>query len=195
MLEQLHLASRTIAARRMFTGARRPLWPVPAFDGRAPVVVETGDGDPGVDIAFADGATVPTKCPALAIWDGVIIHAEPVHLGDGYSIVVDHQNGWASYYGHLETAFAMLTNGRAARCRATVARGDAVGIIGRSSSGAPRSLRFELWRVRDRNRFIERVDPRPYLPTWSVRTRPRPSPAATNAPRLAGSRLDAHAAL
>ena len=96
-------------------------------EGREAVVA---DGDalvPGLDLAYertdADDLVtaypidsengsakhfMPNLVPAFAVSDGVISYAgKQPH---GYAIIIDHRNGWASYYANLEHMFATVTN-------------------------------------------------------------------------------------
>ena len=138
-----------------------PVWPLPSLDGRSPVIIPATSKTPGVDIAY-EHAT-PGPMPALAVADGVIAYAGKQLYG--YAMVIDHDNGWSTYYAHLEHMFAMPTRprGRTERVRA----GDVLGHIGAATPGETRCLHFELWRLGSDFHF-EAIDPRRYMSSWLV---------------------------
>jgi septal ring factor EnvC (AmiA/AmiB activator) len=82
----------------------------------------------GIEIAAGSGA------PALAVHDGVVAWAEPF-VGFGNLVIVDHGRQAYSLYGYLDS----VAVARGMR----VARGDAVGSVGRTPAGKP-CLYFEL---------------------------------------------------
>src|SRR5690606_4567508 len=75
----------------------------------------------------------------------------------GFSIVVQHPAGWATYYTHL--ALPLVVEGQA------VATAEPIGFVGYdpSTSRKLRHLHFELWRGGTRAGV---VDPAPYLAAW-----------------------------
>ncbi|HTR50267.1 MAG TPA: M23 family metallopeptidase [Kofleriaceae bacterium] len=154
-------------------------WPVPRWNGRAPVISDGFDsprpGLPrhgGVDIMFARVAAdtfkpgtsngtphfvMPDGLSALAASDGVVRSAD--RIPTGYAVVIDHSPAKvATFYAHLE--------------RLAVAKGDHVragqslGTIGASPLDAERlkHLHFELWLGGPSNR----VDPSIVMRAWEV---------------------------
>src|SRR5262245_29382617 len=110
-----------------------PVWPLPSLEGREPAIIEHETKIPGLDLAYErahatelvatfpvdspNGSAqhfMPSSIPAFAVADGVITYAGKQH--HGYAMVIDHRNGWASYYANLEHMFARPTN-RAPRTR------------------------------------------------------------------------------
>src|SRR5580704_3317100 len=157
----------------------RWVWPVPRWNGRAPVISDGFDsprpGLPrhgGVDIMFERVAADPFKpgtpngtahfvmpdgLSALAAADGVVWSAD--RIPTGYAVVIDHSpTKAATFYAHLE--------------KLDVAKGDHVhagqpiGTIGASPLDAEhlKHLHFELW-LGGPN---DRVDPAPVMRSWEV---------------------------
>ena len=178
-----------------FVKPRRPLirnagnsscvWPLASINGRAPVVIDASRADlPNVDLAYpridtTDAITscpigspngtvthlMPAMTPALAIDGGEITFAG--RLGNGFAIIIDHGNGWASHYANLQAVVAIRTD--LYRPRAQYVRaGDTIGYVGAHEPGASKRLRFELWERNGERHFVP-VDPRPHLATWQVR--------------------------
>src|SRR5690242_13256151 len=86
-----------------------PVWPLPALNGREPVVLETDKASRGIELAYtrADKDDLIKECPpgtpngtathftpqmaaALAMDDGVITYAG--RLGHAYAMIIDHGN-------------------------------------------------------------------------------------------------------
>jgi hypothetical protein len=184
MLDRHALASFTLRADRQLLRSTPPIWPLPAFEGRSPVVVDTIDHGLGVDLAYerlddhdqiekypAGGPAgtvrhfMPGSWPALAISDGTVTYAGRQKYG--HAILIDHRNGWASYYANVTHLFTAPTEGRAARRPRLVRGGQLLGLVGAPYPTAMRCLHFEIWRV-DRDGFVGRVNPRRYLYHWQV---------------------------
>lgn len=161
-----------------------PVWPLPALNGRAPVILASNAKTPGIDLAYArthegelarkypPGSTngtashfMPNSMPAFAVADGVISHACK-HV-DGYCVLIDHRNGWATYYTNLEHMFALATSERRGARLERVRAGDAIGYVGAPRRGAMKCLHFDLWKLGD-DRHYEPVDPRPHITSWLV---------------------------
>jgi len=104
---------------------------------------------------------MPRWVPVFAIHDGAISFAGTI--GQTHSVVVDHENGWASLYSNLEHMFATPT--AKGGWRASVKAGDVLGYVGSMSTGMFRTLHFELWQRDDRCLFND-VDPTQYMDQW-----------------------------
>ena len=174
---------RTKAPIRLARSAS-PVWPLPALNGREPVVLGPATDKPrGIELAYpridaGDAATtcppgtlhgtdthvLPAMTPALAADDGVILFAG--RLGHGFGLILDHGNGWASHYANLEALCAIRTDLYRPRDQ-HVRAGDPVGYVGAPAPGAFKRLYFELWRS-DRSRQFTPVDPCPRLRDWKV---------------------------
>ena len=141
-----------------------PVWPLPSLVGRTPIAVASDPKTAGLDLAYPD-IVVPEMTPAFAVSDGVITYAgRQLH---GYAIVIDHKNGWASYYANLEHMFALPTN-RGARARAErVKTSDVIGYVSAAMPDAPRRLHFELWRLGYDGHY-EPVDVLAIMRSWLV---------------------------
>lgn len=159
--------------------ARSPsrVWPLAAINGRAPVVLEPA-GQLGIELAYPriapDDAIascpigspngtathiLPPMTAALAIDDGAIRFAG--RLGHGFGMIIDHGNGYASHYAHLQAVVAIRTDlyrRREQRVRA----GDVIGYVGSPAPDAFKRLYFELWEC-GRDRCYVPVDPRTQL--------------------------------
>jgi len=160
-------------------------WPVPSIGNLHPVVA-VGWGAPrrkadgttqphlGADIvyerrgrrylvaAYPPGSPngtwryfMPDGVPALAAGDAIVRLTRS--SCSAYSVVLQHANGWVSYYTHLE----QLSIG----ADQTVVAGQPIGVIGQDAVGhrGLRHLHFELW---SDGRRGSAVDPGPYLATW-----------------------------
>jgi hypothetical protein len=156
-----------------------PVWPLAALNGREPVVLNTiSKSVRGIELAYprSDATDAAVNCPpgtpngtdkhvmphmtsVLTIDDGEIMFAG--RHGHGYGIIINHNNGWASYYAHLEAIVAIRTD--LYRPRAQYVRaGDAIGYVGAPSPGQFKRLYFELWQL-DRSNLFAPVDPRARL--------------------------------
>jgi hypothetical protein len=159
--------------------------PVPSLDGRVAVISnefrarDSADGRArqhlGVDLMYrrrdardliavfpagTPGGTplffMPENVPALAAARGIVVSAGMTSVGN--VVIVQHANGWATYYAHLATL--------AVQKGASVTAGQILGTIGASPQDAAhvRHLHFELWKGGTRSGA---VDPDPYLVAWS----------------------------
>jgi murein DD-endopeptidase MepM/ murein hydrolase activator NlpD len=103
----------------------------------------------GVDIANSAGT------PIFAADDGVVASAQDsmlngVLIGYGRHVVIAHQNGMMTLYGHL--------NAYSVKVEQLVHQGDLIGVIGSTGMSSGPHLHFEV-RVNNTP-----VDPMPYLP-------------------------------
>jgi murein DD-endopeptidase MepM/ murein hydrolase activator NlpD len=92
----------------------------------------------------------PTGSAVLATDGGFISFAGWTDVGYGYLIVVDHANGFATYYGHLSNIY--VVEGQA------VDRGKVIGAVGNTGNSTGPHLHFEV-------RYEgTQQNPRAYLP-------------------------------
>jgi murein DD-endopeptidase MepM/ murein hydrolase activator NlpD len=188
-------------------------WPVPRYEGRAPVISD-GFGSPrppgkhmGVDLMFArissdrfplgpnasKAFVMPDAWMAVAASDGVLWSAG--RTPRGYAVVVDHGNV-ATFYQHLDTLFVPEVKAPAKGApRFTlipIKAGQPLGVIGGDPLDPNRlkHLHFELWAGGPTNA----VDPAPLMRSWQVFT---PSDIAAffpsltrNAAKKSGKRSD-----
>ena len=89
-------------------------------------------GHSGVDLA------APVGTPVLAADDGVVIFAGWTNADWGYGILVvlDHGNGWTTYYAHLSSV--------GVGCGQYVSRGGYVGAVGSTGQSSGPHLHFEM---------------------------------------------------
>jgi murein DD-endopeptidase MepM/ murein hydrolase activator NlpD len=92
----------------------------------------------------------PTGSAVMATDGGFISFAGWTDVGYGYLIVVDHGNGFATYYGHLSNIY--VTEGQA------VERGQVMGAAGNTGNSTGPHLHFEV------RRYGVQQNPRAYLP-------------------------------
>ena len=92
----------------------------------------------------------PTGSAVLATDGGFVSFAGWTDVGYGYLIVVDHANGFATYYAHLSNIYVAEGQG--------VERGQVIGAVGNTGNSTGPHLHFE---VRYYNR---QQNPRAYLP-------------------------------
>lgn len=84
----------------------------------------------GIDIAGSIGN------PVYASDAGVIVYAGWNSSGYGNLIIVDHDNGWQTVYGHLDQ---ILVN-----CGQSVGQGDEIGLLGTTGNSSGPHLHFEM---------------------------------------------------
>jgi len=181
-------------------------WPVPRWQGRAPVISD-GFGSPrppgkhmGVDLMFgrissdpfpigpngSKAFVMPDAWMAVAASDGVLWSAG--RTPRGFAVVIDHGNV-ATFYQHLETLLVPEAKppakGTPRAQLIQIKAGQPLGVIG----GDPldpahlKHLHFELWLGGPANA----IDPQPLMKTWQVFTpndiAPLLSPLTRNAAR------------
>lgn len=170
-----------IERRSSATGiASPPIFPLPLLNGQAPVLLVFDPQDPGVEIAYertvsADGALVrsatrestlyciPSMLPVFVVAAGKILYARE-HV-DGFAVLIEHANGWASYYRRLEHMFVTPTE--RTRRETKVGRGDILGYVGPTRAGPLQPLRFELWRCNQEQEF-DPIDPIRFMRRWRL---------------------------
>ena len=108
---------------------------------------------------------MPDMMPAFAVRDGVIVYAGKQQ--HSHTVVIDHLNGWATYYANLEFMFALPTSDRARRSTARVKAGDVLGYVGSPNPVAFKCLHFELWK-REKDCHFAPVDPTQEMVMWSL---------------------------
>ena len=160
-----------------------PVWPLPALNGREPVIIDTKQ--PGIELAYArvteddcrkecppgtayGTAThfMPPLAAVLSFDDGVITFAG--RLGKSFGMIINHGNGWATHYRNLKSLACIRTDLYNPR-EQYVHAGKTIGYAGSPEPGEFRRVYFELWRADRDKRFIP-VDPRERLAT-SVRVK------------------------
>ena len=97
----------------------------------------------GVDLAVAEGT------PVYAADNGKVIVAEDSGNGYGNYIIIDHQNGFKTLYGHNSELLVSVGD--------IVAKGDKIALSGNTGNSTGPHLHFEI-HVND-----EKVDPQQYL--------------------------------
>ena len=159
-------------------------WPVPRWQGRAPVISDrfrTPRPDHnGVDIMFGRIASdpypastpngtsrfvIPDNWTAVAASDGVLWSAAPTSRG--YAIVIDH-GPVATYYTHLESLLVPQVQppSKASRDPILIKAGQPLGVIGADplDHAGLKHLHFEIWRGGPLNA----IDPEPIMKSWEV---------------------------
>ena len=140
------------------------VWPLPQIETVAPTIVGAAASRTTVDVGYVHQCALPRVVPALAVNDGIIAYAGKQH--HGHAVLVDHENGWATYYANLEHVFTQPTSQRRGRAE-RVKTGDVLGYVGAPAPGKPRCLWFELWRLGD-DRHYTQVDPSEHMKSWLV---------------------------
>ncbi|MGD2105156.1 MAG: peptidoglycan DD-metalloendopeptidase family protein [Anaerolineae bacterium] len=92
----------------------------------------------------------PTGSAVMATDGGFVSFAGWTDVGYGYLIVVDHANGFATYYAHLSNIY--VAEGQA------VKRGQVIGAVGNTGDSTGPHLHFEV------RRYNRQQNPRAYLP-------------------------------
>ena len=130
------------------------------FGGRVHPVSGARHVHSGVDLAAPTGRAVHASA------DGVVSHIGNEPRGYGKYVVIQHANGYTSYYAHLSKVERGLQNGM------RVARAQRVGAVGRTGTATGPHLHFEVMRGN------EPIDPLALI-------------RKTNAPALRGEQLAA----
>ncbi len=94
----------------------------------------------GIDIGGSIGVAI------YAADDGVVVYSGWNDYGYGNLIIIDHGNGWQTYYAHLDTIYA--------GCGQSVYRGDTIGLMGSTGRSTGPHLHFEM-----RHETFGRVNP------------------------------------
>lgn len=160
-----------------------PVWPLPALNGRPPVILETSQNPRGIELAYARGGAgdlvkecppgtpngtdthvMPQTAAVLSFHDGVITFAG--RLGGAFGMIIDHGNGKATHYRNLKSLACIRTDLYNPREQQVYA-GKTIGYVGAPAAGEFRRLYFELWHA-DRDRHFVPVDPRPQLREWKL---------------------------
>ena len=129
------LALQSKAAHRIPRPVEKPtIWPLlgrllSPFGTRTDPFSEEGAFHKGVDISAATGT------PVHATADGIVIFSEFLS-GYGRLVVVDHGDGFHTYYAHLSKFWV--------RAGQEVRRGDSVGLVGSSGKVTAPHLHYEV---------------------------------------------------
>ena len=94
----------------------------------------------GIDIGGSTGVAI------YASDNGVVVYSGWNDFGYGNLIVIDHGNGWQTYYAHLSTIYA--------GCGQSVFQGDTIGLMGSTGRSSGPHLHFEM-----RSDTFGKVDP------------------------------------
>jgi murein DD-endopeptidase MepM/ murein hydrolase activator NlpD len=92
----------------------------------------------------------PTGSAVQAADGGFVSFAGWTDVGYGYLIVIDHANGFATYYAHLSNIYVAI--GQA------VERGQVIGAVGNTGNSTGPHLHFEI------RYYNEQLNPRAHLP-------------------------------
>lgn len=87
---------------------------------------------PGIDLALTTGS------PVYAADGGTVVYAGWNTIGYGNLVVLDHGNGWRTYYAHLSSI--------SVSCGEFVGRGAAIGAVGSTGNSTGPHLHFEMLR-------------------------------------------------
>lgn len=90
------------------------------------------DGHSGIDLALDEGE------PVYAADGGTVVYAGWNNAGYGNLIVLDHGNGWRTYYAHLSAVHIT--------CGEWIPRGSLIGDVGSTGNSTGPHLHFELLR-------------------------------------------------
>lgn len=172
------------------------VWPVAAWNGRAPVISDgygsrrpDGRQHEGVDIMYrrtpgdpfpvgtpngSKAFVMPDGVPVLAARDGVVWSA--MKTPRGFAVVIDHGKPFATFYTHLERLLVQPT--ARAQSQERVRAGQPIGIIGFDplDPAKLRHLHFEVWESGPR----AKIDPALAMRAWRVVGLPREPLVARN---------------
>ncbi|MFT3695816.1 MAG: peptidoglycan DD-metalloendopeptidase family protein [Kofleriaceae bacterium] len=124
---------------------------------------------------------MPDGVVAFAAAAGKVKFADLTNMG--HSVILEHPNGAATYYTHLERL--------AVRRGDEVVAGQTLGIIGANPSDSEhlKHLHFELWKTGKRSSAI---DPAPLLETWSRVTTSMPNIVGMHGPAPRNGTMSAY---
>jgi len=105
------------------------VWIPPVQPGNYTVTQGFASWHSGIDLAGVIGTTV------IAADTGVVVFSGWNDYGYGQLVVLDHGNGWTTYYAHL--------NSRVVGCGDLVSRGSPIGSIGTTGNSTGPHLHFE----------------------------------------------------
>jgi len=161
-------------------------WPVPRWQGRAPVISD-GYGTPrpspigthrGVDLMFARAASDPFPATGPDGSKGYVmppgwlaVAAADGHLWSagrtprGYAVTLDHGDV-STYYTHLSSL--LVPEAAAGKAPIPIQAGQPLGVIGADplDAGGLRHLHFEFWS--SSHDPTSAIDPRPLMAMWRV---------------------------
>jgi murein DD-endopeptidase MepM/ murein hydrolase activator NlpD len=100
-------------------------------------------GHPGIDLAIDEGTSV------YAADGGTVVYSGWNSAGYGNLVVLDHGNGWRTYYAHLSAVYV--------GCGEWIPRGSIIGEVGSTGNSTGPHLHFEMLR------FGIAVNPEGYL--------------------------------
>jgi murein DD-endopeptidase MepM/ murein hydrolase activator NlpD len=173
------------------------VWPLPAWNGRAPTISDGFDsprtGYPrhgGVDLMYrriptdalrvgspngSKAFVMPDGTKALAAADGVVWSA--LRTPQGFAVVIQHAQPFATFYTHLEQLLVAETARGVSNQR--VRAGQPIGIVGASPLDAEhlKHLHFELWAGGAK----DKMDPALAMREWRVVAEPPTALVARNA--------------
>lgn len=131
-------------------------WPTNAYaiSSRFGYRIDPFTGRPG---AFHAGVDIPNKYrnPVYASNNGTIVTMRKDRYNYGTHIIIDHNNGYWSVYGHM-SGFA-----KGLKVGSVVSRGQTIGYIGSTGASTGNHVHFEI-RV-GQNRYSCATNPLPYL--------------------------------
>jgi hypothetical protein len=157
-----------------------PVFPLPAFNAQPPVLLVFDPEDHGVEIAYENAPSedrnrvrsatrestlyrIPRMLPVFVAADGKVVYAR--EHADGFAVLVEHRDGWATYYTRLRHMFVSPTDRGAVATR--LAGGDILGYVGPTRAGPLKPLRLEIWRG-GRDEEYEAIDPIRYVTRWRL---------------------------
>lgn len=164
--------------------ASAPVWPLPEISGRRPILLVFDANDHGgVELAYpppasdrtgplvraakpSDTFSLPPMTPVFSVADGVVIYAGKQLRG--HAVIVEHGNGWLTYYGGLQVLFTTAKIDPRPWRRDRVRAGDLIGFVGDTAREPLQPLRFEMWR-HDEEHGYQTVDPIRYMRRWMLR--------------------------
>jgi murein DD-endopeptidase MepM/ murein hydrolase activator NlpD len=119
-------------------GSGTLVWPLPDDTASRDHVFLSQDFGPAhsaIDVA------APPGTPILAVDGGVVLYAGWTDNGGGFAVILDHGDGWQTFYAHLETV--------AAHCGASIAQGEALGTVGSTGRSTGPHLHFAIYSSRE----------------------------------------------
>lgn len=143
-----------------------PVWPLPMHNRRLPEILDRGAKMPGVHLGYASAllGSLPRMLPIFAVANGEIVYAGKQSIGN--SVIVDHCNGWATYYGGLAHMFATPRTQSKRRSIERVKAGDVLGYLDTKTIGTD-ALYLELWH-HDASPHFSPIDVESHIHSWAL---------------------------
>lgn len=159
-VKQTSRSSQRSASLHQLRTRNPNVWPLPSLEGRSPAIV--GTCDDGISLAYDRDTQLPSLLPVFAVSDGIVKYA--TKTARTHTLVLDHGDGYRSYYSGVDHPFVLPTSRRLTEHR--VKAGDVLGYAKATSLHAE-PLHFGLGRLDGRWHYVP-VEAQDLMSRWLV---------------------------